>query len=48
MSKEILGNFFIVEDAARLDYITDKVAKRTEEISSHAEYEVVQIWYSKN
>ena len=30
---------FMVEDAARLDFIKDKVAKRTEEIISHAECE---------
>ena len=30
--REILGNLFMVEDAARLDYIKDKIAKRTEEI----------------
>ena len=35
--REILGNLFMVEDAARLDYIKEKVAKRTEEIISHAE-----------
>ena len=29
----------VVEDAAGLDYIKDKVAKRTEEIIFHAEYE---------
>ena len=32
-------NLFMVEDAAELDYIKDKVAKRTEEIILHAEYE---------
>ena len=29
----------MVEDAARLDYIKDKIAKRTEEIISNAECE---------
>ena len=29
----------MVEDAARLDYIKDKIAKRTEEIISYAECE---------
>ena len=29
----------MVEDAARLDYINDKIAKRTEEIICHAECE---------
>ena len=39
----------MVEDAARLDYIKDKVAIRTEEIISHAECEkAVQIWYIRN
>ena len=34
----------MVEDAARLDYIKDKIAKRTEEIICHAECEkIVQI-----
>ena len=37
--REILGNLFMVEDAARLDYIKDKIAKRTEEIICYAEYE---------
>ena len=30
--REILGNLFMVEDAARLDYVKDKIAKRIEEI----------------
>ena len=37
--REILVNLFMVEDAAGLDYIKDKVAKRTEEIIFHAECE---------
>ena len=36
---EILGNLFMVEDAARLDYIKDKIAKRTEEMICYAECE---------
>ena len=35
--REILGNLFMVEDAARLDYVKDKIAKRTEEIIIYAE-----------
>ena len=35
----ILGNLFMVEDAARLDYIKDKIAKRIEEIICYAECE---------
>ena len=38
-TREILGNLFMVEDAARLDYIKDKIAKRTEEIICYAECE---------
>ena len=34
--REILGNLFMVEDAARLDYVKDKIAKRTEEIIFYA------------
>ena len=37
--REILGNLFMVEDAARLDYIKDKIANRTEEIICYAECE---------
>ena len=37
--REILGNLFMVEDAARLDYIKDQIAKRTEEIICYAECE---------
>ena len=37
--REILGNLFMVEDAARLDYVKDKIAKRTEEIICCAECE---------
>ena len=35
--REVLVNLFMVEDAAGLNYIKDKVAKRTEEIIFHAE-----------
>ena len=37
--REILVYLFMVEDAAGLDYIKDKVAKCTEEIIFHAECE---------
>ena len=37
--REIFGNLFMVEDAARLDYIKHKIAKRTEEIICYAECE---------
>ena len=43
----------MVEDAAGLDYIKDKVAKRTEEIIFHAECEKsvsnrMNSWYNRN
>ena len=47
----------MVEDAAGLDYIKDKVAKRAEEIIFHAEWEKsvlksvsnrMNSWYSRN
>ena len=47
----------MVEDAAGLDYIKDKVAKRTVEIIFHAEWEKsvlksvsnrMNSWYSRN
>ena len=42
--REILGNLLMVEGAARLDNIKEKVAKRKEEIISRAECEkIVQI-----
>ena len=37
--REILGNLFMAEDAARLDYIKDKNVRRTEEIICYAECE---------
>ena len=37
--REILGKLFMVEDAARLDYIKNKIAKRTEEMICYAECE---------
>ena len=37
--REILVNLFMVKDAAGLDYINGKVARRTEEIIFHAECE---------
>ena len=37
--REIFGNLLMVEDAAKLDYIKDKIAKRTEEIICYAECE---------
>ena len=38
----------MVEDAAGLDYIKDKVAKRAEEIIFHAESNRMDSWYSRN
>ena len=37
--REILGNLLMVDDAARLDNVKGKIAKRTEEIICYAECE---------